>query len=389
MRDFLIRRFVPNYQEVSDPTVRMSYGNLSGKVGIVVNTLLCCIKLFLGLSSGAISIVADAVHNLADAGSSIVTLLGFKLAAKPPDAEHPYGHGRIEYIAGFCIAAAIFAIGLELFKTSAEKILEPEEMATNASTMVILISSIFLQLWLGKFNQHIGRTIDSAAIEAASTDNLNDCLATAVVILSLAVHYFLGCNIDGAAGIFVAIFILHSGWEALQDTLQPLLGQPPKPEMIEGIERIVREQPQVQGMHDLLIHDYGPGRIFASLHAEVPATLDILAAHEVTDELEKKLRKEFHIMATVHMDPVVVNDPKVDALRDMADNIVRDTCDGLTMHDFRVTKKANGDCKLIFDVDVPQDCKMTDKAIGDWIKAKICEKGEQYHPVIRLDRFYC
>lgn len=369
--------------------VRVSYGNLSGKAGIVINTILCCVKLVLGFMSGAISIVADAIHNLADAGSSIVTLLGFKLSAKPADLEHPYGHGRIEYVSGLCISAAIILVGVELLKGSVEKLLMPEELSSDGYMMVILLASILLQLWLGRFNRKIGRTINSAAIEAASADNLNDCVATTVVVIGLGVHYFWGWNIDGAAGIFVAAFILHSGWCAARDTLQPLLGQPPDPELVKGIQGLVLEKAEVCGVHDLIIHDYGPGRIFASLHAEVPSTMNIMDAHEVMDELEVKLRQKYNIMTTVHMDPVVIDDPETNHLRGMVEKIVQDTHQGLSMHDFRTTTTFGKGRNLIFDVVIPPECGMRDRDIIKAIQQKIQEKSEKYHPVIRIDRFYC
>ena len=367
----------------------MQYGKLSGYVGIAVNCLLFAIKLTLGLLSGAISIVADAIHNLADAGSSIVTLLGFRLAAKPADPEHPFGHGRIEYLAGLCIAAAIMLIGVELLKSSVEKLLEPEPMHAEGSMMLILLASIVLQLWLGRFNKWIGKAINSAAIQAAAADSLNDCIATSVVVLSIGVYYFLGYDIDGAAGILVALFILHSGWGAAKDTIQPLLGQAPDPELVKAIENLVLDQEKICGIHDLIIHDYGPGRIFASLHAEIPASMDIMRAHELMDALEVNLQKAFHLQVTVHMDPVVVDDPEIDALHNLVEGIVMEVEKGLSIHDFRVTTTCNHGRNLIFDVVIPADCTLGDREIRRLIREKLAAKNPEYHAVIRLDRFYC
>ncbi len=389
LTNFLIQRFIADFDQTKLPAVRMRYGNLSGRVGLVVNFLLFGIKLTLGLMSGAISIVADAIHNLADAGSSIVTLLGFRLAAKPADPEHPFCHGRIEYLAGLCIAAAIMLIGAELMKSSVEKLLAPEPMDADGSMMIILLCSIVLQLWLGRFNRHIGQTIHSAAIEAAAADSLNDCIATTVVVLSLGVYYFAGYDIDGAAGVLVALFILHSGWGAARDTIQPLLGQAPDPELVRSIEDMVLDQENICGIHDLIIHDYGPGRIFASLHAEIPSTMDIMEAHELMDGLEVKLQREFHMQVTVHMDPIVIDDPETDALRYMVEGILSELDAGLSMHDFRTTTTCNHGRNLIFDVVVPAGCKLTDKNIRRIIREKLTSVNAEYHAVIRLDRFYC
>ena len=389
LTNFLIQRFIADFDQTKLPAVRMRYGNLSGRVGLVVNFLLFGIKLTLGLMSGAISIVADAIHNLADAGSSIVTLLGFRLAAKPADPEHPFGHGRIEYLAGLCIAAAIMLIGAELMKSSVEKLLAPEPMDADGSMMIILLCSIVLQLWLGRFNRHIGQTIHSAAIEAAAADSLNDCIATTVVVLSLGVYYFAGYDIDGAAGVLVALFILHSGWGAARDTIQPLLGQAPDPELVRSIEDMVLDQENICGIHDLIIHDYGPGRIFASLHAEIPSTMDIMEAHELMDGLEVKLQREFHMQVTVHMDPIVMDDPEVNRLRELMEKAVSEVDERLSMHDFRTTTTYHSGRNLIFDVVVPPECKLRDAEVRHMLRDKAAALNKEYHTVVRIDRLYC
>lgn len=389
MYEALFRRFIEDHDKTSLAEVRFAYGNLSGRVGITVNVILCAVKFMLGILSGSVSVVADAVHNLADAAASVATLLGFRLAAKPADVEHPFGHGRIEYVAGFCIAGLILLIGFKLMEASVEKILAPEPPEVSVSMLVILTASIALQLWLGRFNKTIGERIDSAAIRAAAADSLNDCVATVVVVLSLALHYATGIDVDGWAGILVALFILHSGWEAARDTLQPLLGQPPDPALVEGIEKTVLKHRAITGVHDIIIHDYGPGRTFASVHAEVPASMDFLKAHEIIDGIEELLRRKYHIIVTVHMDPVVTDDPAVERARAKVEAIMRDNHLGEAIHDFRMTTAKGGGKKLIFDVEVAPDCKMTDADVRFFLARAIEEKEPAYHPVIRIDRFFC
>ena len=389
MYEFLFRRFIRDYEKTTLPEVRYAYGSLSGRVGIAVNLILSGVKLLLGLMSGAVSVVADAIHNLADAAASIATLLGFRLAAKPADAEHPYGHGRVEYVAGFCIAGLILLIGFKLLEASVEKIIEPSPPEVDLSMLVILAASIGLQLWLGRFNKTIGARIDSAAIRAAAADSLNDCIATIVVVVSLAIYYLSGIDIDGWAGILVALFILHSGWESARDTLQPLLGKPPDKALVQGIGKTVLRHRCITGVHDIIIHDYGPGRIFASVHAEVPASMDFLKAHEIVDGLEELLRRKYRIIVTVHMDPVVVDDPETNRVREEIEALVQREKLGSSIHDFRMTTAKGGGRKLIFDVQVAPDCKMTDEALRFFLQREIKKLNARYYPVIQIDRFYC
>lgn len=388
MDNVLVKKFIKDYAATDRPEVREKYGELSGTVGVSINLVLCAAKLCVGFLSGAISVIADAIHNLSDAGSSVVTLLGFKLAAKPADPEHPFGHGRIEYISGLIISAAILFVGIELLRTSVDKILHPEDLMVTEGTILVLVLSIFLQLWLGRFNKNIGRSIGSPAIEAAAADSLNDCVATAVVILSLIVHYFAGVNIDGIAGVLVACFILHSGWCAARDTLQPLLGQAPKPEFVKEVETAVLSEKKICGVHDLIVHDYGPGRVFVSLHAEIPSTMDIMKAHELMDKLEVMLHGKFHIEVTVHMDPVVVDDPEINRLRELVGAAVQETEPSMSMHDFRMTTTYHDGRNLIFDVVVPFSCKMSDSEVRQRIRQHLMTINPDYHAVIRIDRLY-
>ena len=389
MTEFLIRNFVRRAEDTADPAVRTSYGKLSGTVGIFVNTILFAVKLVIGLLSGAVSVIADAIHNLSDAASSVVTLLGFRLAARPADPEHPFGHGRIEYLTGLFISAVILIIGIEILKTSVEKIFEPEPVSIDFSMAVFLALSIGFQLWLGRFNQGIGRRIHSAALEAAAADSLNDCVATGVVLLGFAIQVFLGYNVDGVAGLFVAGFVLHSGWSAARETIQPLLGQAPDPAFVKAIEDAVLAEDMVCGVHDLVIHDYGPGRIFVSLHVEIPSTMDILKAHELIDGLEMRLRGKYHVDVTVHMDPIVMNDPEINRLRELMEKTVAEVDARLSMHDFRSTTTYHSGRNLIFDVVVPPECKLRDAEVRHLIRDKAAAINENYHTVVRIDRLYC
>ena len=389
MRDFLIRHFIPDAAAVDRPSVRKRYGMLAGTVGIGVNVLLFAVKLAVGLLSGAIAIVADALNNLSDAGSSVVTLLGFRLAARPADREHPFGHGRIEYLTGLFIAVVIILVGFELLRTSALKVFSPETLAVDRWVLLILSLSIGCKLWLGFFYRFLGRQIRSAAIEAAALDSFSDCVATTVVLAGAAVNYFAGVNIDGIAGVLVAAFILYSGWKAAQDTIQPLLGMAPDPELVDGIEQTVLSTKNIVGMHDMMIHNYGPGRVFVSLHAEISAAMDILKAHEVIDGLEVRLHSAFHIEVTVHMDPVVVDDPETNRLRALAEQAVYEVDPKLSLHDFRMTTAYKHGRNLIFDVEVPPDYPLTDSELRRQVQQRLTAVNEQYHTVIRLDHQYC
>jgi cation diffusion facilitator family transporter len=388
MSELLIQKFIRNYADTDNPAVRLQYGTFSGIVGIIVNFALFAVKLTIGILSGAISIIADALHNLSDAASAVVTLLGFKLAAKPADTEHPFGHGRIEYLTGLLISFIILMVGIELLETSVDKILHPAAISIGGAMIVFLLISIALQLWLGRFNRTIGCRINSAAIEAAAADSLNDCVATGVVLFSLGVNYFAGYNVDGIAGIFVACFVLHSGWGAAKATIQPLLGRAPEPAFVKALEEAVLAEKAIRGMHDLIIHDYGPGRIFVSLHVEIPADMDIMKAHELIDGLEMRLHGKFRLEVTVHMDPVVVNNPEIDRLRRLMEKAVAETDSNLSMHDFRMTTTYDSGRNLIFDVVVPADCQLTDREVRQTLCNKAAALDKGYHAVVRIDHLY-
>jgi cation diffusion facilitator family transporter len=387
MTTALIKKFVPHYEQIHDSKVRASYGILAGSVGIIGNLLLFVFKLTAGVLSGAVSIIADAFNNLSDAGSSVVTLLSFKMAEKPPDIEHPFGHGRIEYLAGLFISIAIILVGVELFRTSLQKIFSPEEITVDFIAVGILIVSIVVKFWMAAFNKNLGKRIKSAAMEATSVDSLSDCVATTVVLLAMGIYYFTGINIDGFAGIGVAIFVFYSGIMTAKDTLQPLLGQAPDVDFVEAIEQIVNANPIVVGLHDLIVHDYGPGRRFVSLHVEVPASMDMMEAHELIDGIEYKLRRSCGCEVTIHMDPIIIDNPKLAIMREAVARAIAKIDEGIGMHDFRVTKSCNG-FNLIFDVEVVFGFKYSDADLKKRIQKDVFVLNKTYNTVVKVSHSY-
>ena len=381
--------FFPAGANLTDPKMREQCGARAGQVGIGVNLLLFAVKLAIGLISGAISIVADALNNLSDAGSSLVMLLGFRIAARPADPEHPFGHGRVEYLTGLFVAVVILFVGFQLLQSSVVKILHPEDLAVDWVTGGVLLLSVFGKLALAHFFQIVGDRIQSAAIRAAAADSRSDCLATAAVLLSLILYVGTGWNVDGAAGVFVALFILYSGWEAVKSTAQPLMGEAPDPALVSAIKKFVLATPPIIGVHDLIIHDYGPGRIFVSLHAEVPGNMEIMAAHTAIDALEQRLEAHFHVEVTVHMDPVLLDDPETNRLRLLTDNIVQAIEPTLTTHDFRLTTTAEGGRNFIFDVVVPYGVPLSDEEIAHAIGEQLKALNPHYQAVIHFDHQYC
>ena len=387
MTDFLVRHFVRDYQQVQDPAVRERYGVLSGGVGIFLNLLLSLGKFFAGVVTGSIAVTADAFNNLSDAGSSVVTLVGFKLAGQKADDGHPFGHGRIEYLAGLLVSLLILMVGVELGKTSIEKILQPEEVAFSLLSVGILICSILVKLWMSLFNRKLGRRIHSAAMQATATDSLSDVVATSAVLAGTLIGHFAHVSIDGWIGVVVAVFILRAGWGAAKDTLNPLLGTAPDPELVKAIQQLVLSHEQVVGMHDLVIHDYGPGRRMCSFHAEVPEGDDIMEAHDAIDHIEREIQEKFGIETTAHMDPIATGDSEVARLREQMSELVREIDQDMSIHDFRLTRGPRHS-NLIFDVVVPHRCRLSDEEI----RRRITEAAEQVVPgcyvVLQLDRSY-
>ena len=387
MIHFLAKHLIKDHENISSPAVRRAYGILCGCVGIGLNLLLFGGKLLAGILSRSIAVTADAVNNLSDAGSSVVTLLGFKLAAQAPDQDHPFGHGRLEYISGLVVSMVILLMGAELGKTSLEKILHPEPVDFSPLAAGILCASILVKLYMVLYNRRIGRRIQSAAMAATAADSLSDCLATSTVLLGALAGRFWDLQIDGWCGAAVALFILWSGFGAARETVNPLLGQPPSPEFVEQIRSLVRAQPQIIGIHDLIVHDYGPGRRILSLHAEVPASGDILALHDVVDALEKQLNEKLGCLATIHMDPVVNDGGATTEARERVQAVVRVIDPGISIHDFRMVPGPTH-TKLIFDAEVPYQCTLPDQEIRRRIQSAVQALDEAWSAVVEVEKSY-
>lgn len=381
----LAMAFVP--KDGTEVEKRSIYGMVCGFVGIFFNIILFVGKLLAGIITSSISITADALNNLSDAGSSIVTLAGFKLAAQKPDSKHPYGHGRIEYLAGLAVAAVILIMGFELFRDSIGKVLHPQDTEFSLIVIFILLASILIKCYMAYYNYNIGKEIDSATVRAAATDSMSDCIATGAVLITTVLNHLYGWQLDGYCGILVSLFIMYSGIQAAKDSVDPLLGLEPDEEFLQQIEDIsLSFDENIVGIHDLMVHDYGPGRKMISLHAEVPADSNMVQIHDVIDNLEKKLSKDLGCMTTIHMDPVAVNDPEVQELKHQVADLVKEVLDAITIHDFRVVK-GDTHTNLIFDMVVPFSCKCTDGEMADMVTKKIREKlGENYYAVIDVDR---
>ena len=387
MIHFLARKLIRDYNNVSDAAVRRAYGVLCGAVGIVLNLLLFAGKALAGIISGSIAITADAFNNLSDAGSSVVTLLGFKLAAQKPDSHHPFGHGRMEYVSGLVVSMVILLMGVELAKTSVEKIITPGEVDFSPVVVGILIASIAVKLYMAAYNRLVSKKIDSSAMAATATDSLSDCLATSAVLLSTLAGHFWDIHIDGWCGAAVACFILWAGVNAARETINPLLGQPPEPEFVDQIRRIVLSHPDVLGMHDLIVHNYGPGRVMISLHAEVSARGDILRLHDTIDNIERELQTQLRCSAVIHMDPIENDDEETKKQKKAVLDILSEIDPKLTMHDFRIVQGPTH-TNLIFDVLVPYGFSIGDARLKAEIESQIRKKNPEYYAVINIDKDY-
>lgn len=387
MVSLLSKIFIKNRDDITNPAVRKAYGSLCSALGITLNVLLFAGKYVAGLISGSIAITADAFNNLSDAGSSAISLIGFRLAGKKPDPDHPFGHGRLEYISGLCVAALILVMGVELLISSVEKIISPEPVENGLLPAIILIVSIGVKVYMSLYNRAIGKKISSSAMLATATDSLSDSVATAVVLLSMLVSYLFSVNIDGYAGVLVALFILFAGGGVARDTLSPLLGQAPDPELVRKIEDIVMARDEIIGMHDLVVHDYGPGRLMISLHAEVDGRGDIFELHDAVDVVERTLAQELGCEATIHMDPVVCDDERVDAERARLLEIIADLGDVLSIHDFRMVAGPSH-TNLVFDAVIPGGLSKT----AEEVRKEICQAVEEKMPgrfaVVTVDTSY-
>lgn len=387
MISLLSKLFIKDYKNYDAPFVRRSYGMLGSIVGIILNILLFAGKYFAGTISGSIAITADAFNNLSDAGSSIITLIGFKLSGKKSDSDHPFGHGRIEYLAGLGVSVLIIFMGFELMKSSFLKILHPIDVNTETSAIIILLCSIIVKMYMAIYNYSIGKKISSTAMKAASTDSLTDCIATGVVLLSMLFLQLTNINIDGYSGILVAIFILYAGYCSAKDTISPLLGQAPDHEFVQSIKDIVLSHEEIIGIHDLVVHDYGPGRVMISLHGEVSGDGNIFELHDVIDLIENELYDKLNCEAVIHMDPVVVNDAYTAQMHDDIKALLKtiDTC--ITIHDFRIVQGPTH-TNLIFDAVVPHDFKMTDNEIKQKIQDLVHETYKNCYAVVKIDKLY-
>lgn len=387
MINLLAKLFIRDYEKVEKPSVRQSYGVLCGAAGVVFNILLFALKLFAGFISGSVAIVADAFNNLSDAGSSIIMMVGFRMSGHKPDPEHPFGHGRIEYITGLIVSMIIILMGMELLKSSIGKIIAPSDIIFGSWTIIILIVSILVKLYMYAYNKKTSERLHSAAMQATALDSFTDSAATSIVLLAMMVSEFTGAHIDGYCGLLVAAFILYSGFSSAKDTLDPLLGGKPDREYIDKIEKFVTSYPSVLGVHDLVIHDYGPGRVMISLHAEVPSNGDIMELHDTIDNIERRLKDVLGCDAVIHMDPVVVDDDVTMRMKNLTDLIVKGIDEQLTMHDFRMVQGPTH-TNLIFDVVVPFTFKMTDNEVAELVRERVRELPGNHFAVVNIDKPY-
>lgn len=385
MFDRIFDLFFKDFQNPADTGARTRAGKLSGIVGIVANALLCAGKLIVGTLSGSVSVTADAMNNLSDASSAIVTYLGFRLAEKPADEDHPYGHARYEYLSGLAVAAMIIVIGFELAKTSVEKILNPTAVTFSAVTAAVLVGSIAVKLVLAVFNGALGKKIHSTTLAATAADSRNDCVATAAVLLAGIIEHFLNVRIDGFMGLGVALFILYSGAMLARDTISPLLGEAASPELRQLIVDYVERQPKVLGYHDLMVHDYGPGQRFATLHVEMDNREDPLLCHEIIDDMERECLQSHNIHLVIHYDPVVIDDPELNRMQKAVADVLQGFDSRLRTHDFRMVR-GDGHTNLIFDISLPADLKGKEKAIKATLEERLTEQEEQrIYTVITFD----
>ena len=384
MTKLLLRLFVKNYENSEDMAVRASVGKLAGATGIVCNIILFLGKLLAGLLAGSVAIIADAVNNLSDASSSVVTLLGFRLAQQPADQDHPYGHARYEYLSGLMVAVLILVIGVELVKSSVGKIINPEPIDFSLITVAILVASVAVKLWMSLFFGTLGKKINSLTLQATSVDSRNDVVSTVAVLIGCLVGYLCHVNIDGYVGLLVAVFILYSGVNIVKETISPLLGEQADAELVEKIKTTVLSCEEVLNVHDLLIHDYGPGRCFASIHAELSARLDPMEVHDILDDIECEVLDQLNVHLVIHYDPVLPDDAEWAEMSRVMSEIVAEVAPEVTMHCFRMVGGAKQK-NLVFDLNVPYDSKKQNWELKKEIDQKLMERNKKYGTVIRFD----
>ena len=387
MKKFIIKKFVKNSEDTKNPKVRENYGSVAGMVGIISNLILCIFKIGAGVIFNSIAILSDGINNLADASGSLITLIGFKLAGRKADKQHPYGHGRTEYLTGLIVSVMVLAIGVSLLKTSIEKTINPEPLEFSILTIIVLVVAIAIKLWQTNFNVSIGKIIDSDSLLATAADSRNDVISTSAVLLSVIIGKFANINIDGPVGIIVALFILWSGIGLVKETIAPILGQAPDPELVQAIEDIVMADDYSLGIHDLIVHDYGPGRLFASLHIEVDGEKSVYEIHDRIDNLEYQVYTELGVLLTIHMDPVDTKDPIVFRAKEYLEEIVRDIEGVSSFHDVRAVSGPTH-INIVYDIVKEFDCKLSDKELQDIFQTRMKKFDSKFITVMSIDHNY-
>ena len=387
MIKYIINLFIKDKDNVGDAKVRESYCVLGGILGVICNLILFTIKIFIGSIMGSIAIISDAFNNLSDTGSSLVSVIGAKLSNKKPDKEHPFGHGRFEYISSLIVSFIIILVGVELFKTAGVKIFNPETVDFSPVMIIVLTLSVLIKVWMYSYNKYMGKRINSSILIATAKDSLNDVISTMAVIITTVVAKFISVMwLDGVVGVVVSLIIIKSGIDIARDTIGMLLGAPPEKETVDKLKEIICSGENIIGVHDLIVHDYGPGRVMASAHAEVPDNCDIVKIHEIIDDLEKKIEDETGIHMVIHMDPIAVDCVRTAEVKSRVVDIVKSIDNSLNIHDFRMTDGENN-INLIFDVEIPMDCKNAEQIVNK-IKEKLSDTDSRYNSVITLDRVY-
>lgn len=387
MTKFLVRKLINNWEDVKSTDVRRAYGRLAGIVGIITNTLISVFKLGIGIIFGSIAVLADGVNNLADASSSIITLVGFKLAAKKGDKEHPYGHARYEYITGLVVSIIIIIVGFQLLTSSIDKIMNPEPPEFSYIIVIILVLSIAVKIWQAMFNIKLGKMIHSATLKATGTDSRNDVISTGAVLIAVLVGHFTGFNIDGYMGVLVALFIMYSGVMLVKETASPLLGQAPNPHLIKSIEDNILSYSGVLGVHDLVVHDYGPGNVFASVHIEVDANEDVLISHDLIDNIENQVGSRLHIDLVAHMDPIDTKDPLVKDLNNLVRKLIKPLDDVVSFHDLRIVK-GRTHTNVIFDIVLAVDNDESKAKLHEYFQKEISKTYPDFYVVLDYDLDY-
>lgn len=388
MTEFLIKKFIKNPDETEDSKVRQAYGSLSSFVGLVCNIILFIIKYAMGTFSGSISIISDAFNNLSDSGGCVVTFLGYKMASKPADKGHPFGHGRIEYLTSLILSVIIVIVGFELFKSSAEKIINPKPIKFSVIVLLSLIVSICVKLWLSVFNKKLGKKINSPVMTATAEDSRNDVIATSATLIALVMSQFTDFSIDGIMGIVVSLFILKTGFDIIRDTVDDLIGKPVQPEIVEKIKDTIKSDNDIIDIHDLVIHNYGVTKMIGSCHIEIRSDMSFHDVHEIADRTERRIQNELNIMMTIHTDPVDIDDEQTIKYKGIINDIILSMNQGFSMHDFRMVSCENHK-NLIFDISVPYECKISNEKIQRFINQKLKECDGKYYTIITFDREYC